>query len=326
MGELNYNNFAVAEVLVHMACPHVEKADFILSHAQGEPLDLTLNCMKNFTLSLEKDARYFVDYYCLRQLIDDFDLSKVLDAIKSIGHTLMVACPSLTPTTIGRSFCCFELYATKSSNSPFAVVVPPRETDMLVSHCEAFSPDAYDSAFLVKTDTEAAQCRSAPDKATIDEYIVRGPGFKAIDTMVEDVMRVALLQATHVADRAKRRGSVPFALVLAVLRQVAGRQGQSEASDQAQRLLMARGYLSMTLVHRFVYQLRSITLEQFEELLGYLSDPREALKHSCTHDPPAGQLTPRKLMDLAWLGWNHSEEEQAYAKPYDALLQRYGGE
>jgi hypothetical protein len=98
--------------------PHVGRSHAFWSHIQGEDLlgeDGTLRNMldvvstNRLALPPETQQRFFLDYFCLRQAQNDFDVHVVLGLIRKIGRIVVSMDPGLVYCT--RSFCVLESYA-----------------------------------------------------------------------------------------------------------------------------------------------------------------------------------------------------------------------
>mmetsp|Transcript_35786 Transcript_35786/g.70944 ORF Transcript_35786/g.70944 Transcript_35786/m.70944 type:complete len:89 (-) Transcript_35786:58-324(-) len=83
--------------------------------------------MRLFAAQLGQVIFYFLDYASLRQLIQDFSLPEVQDAIAMIGHTVMMAQPGVHPVTLTRTFCAYELYASCDAQCEFRIVTSDKD-------------------------------------------------------------------------------------------------------------------------------------------------------------------------------------------------------
>jgi len=104
--------FAIAEVLCaawNMGCRSY--ARIFLSHAQAEPWLVTLRLMRRISLL----ASIWVDYFCLRQCLSDFDPPKIRAAIGVFGDTragLSILPGKKIPEMLTRVWCGYEIYSS----------------------------------------------------------------------------------------------------------------------------------------------------------------------------------------------------------------------
>ena len=82
-----YHRYSMLEVMSACHHPGVGMADVFLSHAQREPVSLTLECMKQYELRREQSIRFFLDIYALRQCLTDFELPRVQEDRRSRSPT-----------------------------------------------------------------------------------------------------------------------------------------------------------------------------------------------------------------------------------------------
>lgn len=127
-----YEDFSVAQVMRAISrrrCRgqwwrRARWADIFLSHVQSEELEVTLKAMRSRSGYFRRTV-FFVDYFCLKQCQNDFTTDRIDDAIRRIGHTLMVLDPIVTrlddphfyPEVVDRIWCVFELYCTVKNNN-----------------------------------------------------------------------------------------------------------------------------------------------------------------------------------------------------------------
>merc|ERR1712003_364097 len=84
-------------------------------------------------------CKYFVDIFRIRQLSADFNLDIVEKVIASIGNTVLVVQPSLSPETLKRIFCVFEVYSTIQSQAIFDIVLlDEQEVHDMMGHKDVY--------------------------------------------------------------------------------------------------------------------------------------------------------------------------------------------
>merc|ERR1712232_17841 len=103
---------SVAEFYYILHHPWAGLATVFLSHAQLETLRQTLAALFLYEAS-HPGHTYFVDIFSIRQGVSgDFKVDKVEEIIKDMGRTALVVHPCLSPETMKRIWCVFEVYAT----------------------------------------------------------------------------------------------------------------------------------------------------------------------------------------------------------------------
>jgi len=190
------------EWLLHQSYPGAGRATAFLSHAQKETLALTLGALKRFEIRMGAPVIFFVDYFTLRQCINDFNLDKVKECIKAIGRTVMLAEPWDAPFTLTRTFCAFEVYATLDEHIAFEVVFPPEQERKMMEDIHAEGRGNVPStpkllSVAENLDVRNAEARNPEHKQMIDEFIENGPGFEQTNSIVGTAMQCALLLFLH---------------------------------------------------------------------------------------------------------------------------------
>jgi hypothetical protein len=173
---------------------HVGPAFVFWSHIQLEDALLT-----TFSGIFEEEGRgrisalnnisvqtYWLDYFCLRQCQQDFDLHVVLGLVRKIGTLVAAIDPDLV--YVSRSFCILEAYAACAWG----------ETNF-ICHTTGSCADVFEKKLAEqKIDSKAAQTRSPKDKAKIDELITNGSylydpiSFSAIDKELTERLQEAV--------------------------------------------------------------------------------------------------------------------------------------
>lgn len=191
MREKGYEQFSVAEVLYCIGYPNVGFARAFLSHAQNEMLAVTFGLMAQVTLGLtgtgspKSDldrlqlAAIFVDYFCLRQCVPDFDPPKVRAAIGTIGCLfagLSVEGGSVQMLT--RVWCGYELYCAIIEGAQFWAVGAYGPLDVV------FAP-------VLSIDLRQCEANKPQDKATLMQFFngLEG-GVEAANKVIMDALRV----------------------------------------------------------------------------------------------------------------------------------------
>jgi hypothetical protein len=156
---------------------HVKPATIFYSHLQlRSPQETFLHletsaCVFEAKLPPAAEQYWWIDYFSLRQCVNDFKTKQVIILISEIGTTVAEVDEDLQ--YLRRSFCILELYATVAGNAHLLCVTAPNgQEDMEKLLAEE------------PIDSEAAQTRRAVDKETIDEYIRTVVGFNCLDKLV----------------------------------------------------------------------------------------------------------------------------------------------
>jgi len=183
--------FSQCELMVAQSHPGAGWAECFFSHAQMEPLDVTLRAMQQHEVRMRRSLRCFVDYATLRQAVTDFDLPKVESVIQRIGSTAMVCRPALAPDTLKRIFCIFELASTLRHKADLHVVLPPDALQEFLFSSQ-FSIHAT-AAALGMVNVEEAESRNPGDKTIILERIRCDLGIAYANRMLSDSIKRSVL-------------------------------------------------------------------------------------------------------------------------------------
>jgi len=215
----NAEDKSVCEVLKERGWQGIGEAEVFLSHVQAEtPLE-TLRAMKNidgvrddigrrpwehgaqaapsytnvdgvFTVHTEK---IWVDYFCLRQLKNDFKTQQVEQLIRKTGRVFVFIDGEETGSSYPtRSFCVFELASAVENGAALMIqtpssgpLAPPTYNPCGCCCCEC----CFDPMPDYTIDAANATARRADDKAKVDKYIEEGPGFARVNQMMERELR-----------------------------------------------------------------------------------------------------------------------------------------
>jgi len=254
--------FSALEVLLSMNWPGVGTACVFLSHAQNEPLTLTLECMRRTEVQQGRPVHLWLDYVTLRQCVKDFELPRIEAVIRCIGHTVIIASPWQAPFAMTRTFCAFEAYVTVAAGNQIDVVVPTADL-----------PNRFhlDDLQNVRIDVERAECRNQEDQDKIKQFIREGPGFDELNRSVGSVLQASLVGLLWRQLNGKMKISPREALNL--VKSV----NNASIANVAQKVFTAPGGGSETLLHLSARSSGGLTFREFEELLNMLPDPKAAL-------------------------------------------------
>jgi len=146
-----------------------------------------------FILVFERpsEPRFWLDYFCLRQQVADFDLSSILDAIGDIGSVIVDFHP--TPQNyLSRSFCVFEAFSACKKDCELLCFVG----SSIFGSTSEMATKAYKifrELEEVKVECEAAQTRLEEDRAKILAHLKKmGP------TAVNDTVKKAMVAGATV--------------------------------------------------------------------------------------------------------------------------------
>jgi len=194
----NAEDKSVCEVLKERGWRGIGEAEVFLSHVQAESPSETLNAMRIIDGRLGPARRgvkhpyskVWVDYFCLRQLKNDFQTQQVEQLIRKTGAVYVwmdgEATGSSYPT---RTFCVFEL-ASAVENGATLMIETPRTGPLAPNACGCWPFCACCCGLPDYTiDAVNATARRADDKAKVDKYIEEGPGFARVNQMMERELR-----------------------------------------------------------------------------------------------------------------------------------------
>jgi tetratricopeptide (TPR) repeat protein len=111
-----------------------------------------------------------------------------MEAIESIGHTLMVTIPWRSPVTLTRAWCLWELYCTRASNSKLTLQLNHMEVSEFYREVRADSGVVY--ASLCEINVEKSQAYKLDDREMIFEAVrsLEG-GFHSVNVEVKQLLR-----------------------------------------------------------------------------------------------------------------------------------------
>merc|ERR1711920_431188 len=137
-------------------------------------------------------GRFFIDLFCLRQWSSrkkaDFVLSEVQKAITTIGHTILIADPPMSPYALSRVFCVYEAFYTIDAGGVFEIQMPPGTAPL---------PDNVTEALCgVSIDVDTAECRNAADKDELLRVLRETPGGTyAVNKAITESLRILIVEA-----------------------------------------------------------------------------------------------------------------------------------
>ena len=200
----NAEDKSVCEVLKERGWEGIGEAEVFLSHVQAEFPGDTLDAMRNIHDRLgparkgttHRGSKVWVDYFCLRQLKNDFQTQQVEQLIRKTGAVYVSIDGELTGNSYPtRSFCVFELASAVENGATLMIKTPvsgPLRAPLCPCTCCTYSccgcciwhplPD-------YTIDAANATARRADDKAKVDKYIEEGPGFARVNQMMERELR-----------------------------------------------------------------------------------------------------------------------------------------
>ena len=221
----NAEDKSVCEVLKERGWEGIGEAEVFLSHVQAESPSETLRAMNTidgardnigrrpwergaqaaspYTIEggativdgvlTEHTEKIWVDYFCLRQLRNDFQTKQVEQLIRKTGAVFVFIDGEETGSSYPtRSFCVFELASAVENGATLMIQTP---------NSGPLAPPAYDACCCCTCDclrhpmpdytidAANATARRADDKAKVDKYIEDGPGFARVNQMMERELR-----------------------------------------------------------------------------------------------------------------------------------------
>lgn len=164
--------FSACEVLMQENNDAVGKADWFFSHVQMLPWGTNVDTIYDAQLF---HAKIWIDFFVLRQCQHDFEVQRIRDVIREIGHTLVEMDENVT--YLSRSFCVFEVFASVEGEAEINV------------WCSEMSRKrnkraVMDKIVAIPVKIEDAKARDPEDKARIDEFITESVGFETLDAEV----------------------------------------------------------------------------------------------------------------------------------------------
>ena len=134
-----------------------------------------------------QNTRFFIDFLCLRQLMSDFNLTRVLEAIKVIAITVIElgADWRAAEAWLHRLFCVVEGFATVNAKGKLLLVGPAlQEHEKVMELLEVATDKTRCLEMMDCGDAEKTKCFFEADTATIREYIESSVGFVKTDKQV----------------------------------------------------------------------------------------------------------------------------------------------
>eukprot|EP00929_Paragymnodinium_shiwhaense_P013588 TRINITY_DN121441_c0_g1_i1.p1 TRINITY_DN121441_c0_g1~~TRINITY_DN121441_c0_g1_i1.p1 ORF type:complete len:369 (-),score=55.85 TRINITY_DN121441_c0_g1_i1:42-1148(-) len=217
--ETKSEKLSACEVLTGEGCEEVGQATVFYSHVQSIDyawVDSVLRVLLDDSGGMESVNSYlyeggrfvpggvvtfWLDYFVLRQCMNDFKVSMVKQVVSDIGWT--VAEIDMSMSYLERTFCVFELFATVQSKATLRVM-PLALLKHHLSKSKGFygfkqlgadlpvhrlvHMKANERAAVLKVDSKSAQTRDPRDKMLIDEYISTqlSGGHAELDSVVSD--------------------------------------------------------------------------------------------------------------------------------------------
>ena len=110
------------------------------------------------------------------------------DAIKQLGHTVMVMAPWNDPIPYKRAWCIFEAYCTNITGAKFEIAMSSKEQKAFIEQCK------YDSTgpicqMLSDVDAEKSDAYNPDDKERIHTVIREEIGFAGLNSMLFEQLR-----------------------------------------------------------------------------------------------------------------------------------------
>ena len=203
----NAEDKSVCEVLKERGWEGVGEAEVFLSHVQAESPEETLEAMLNIHSrqgparkgTKHRGSKIWVDYFCLRQLKNDFQTKQVEQLIRKTGAVYVFMDGEETGSSYPtRSFCVFELASAVENGATLMIKTPtsgPLEPPNCPCTCCTYTYPCCGGECVWKPmpdytiDAANATARRAEDKAKVDKYIEEGPGFARVNQMMERELR-----------------------------------------------------------------------------------------------------------------------------------------
>jgi tetratricopeptide (TPR) repeat protein len=133
----------------------------------------------------EESCRFFVDYFCIRQCLNDFSVPHVLRAIKEIGLTVVELGTNWrsNDSPLFRMFCVLEIFGTAKARGALLVCGPALQEPAQVKDLLQVATD-QDCSKEVMDSRNRASCRWAEEEQTIRQYICDSVGYEKLDNLV----------------------------------------------------------------------------------------------------------------------------------------------
>lgn len=165
--ERNLEEFSLCEVMFSIGDRDANTADRLLSHAQMEPLHVTLEAMQRHEVQARRPCFFFLDYPSLRQCKKDFIMEEIERSMRQMSAIVLVLDPIEAPETLKRIFCLFEVGVALRHGLQFEVVLPERSRKKLERLVNAEHTGAPNSRLLDRmshVSMEAADIRPGQEK------------------------------------------------------------------------------------------------------------------------------------------------------------------
>ena len=157
--------------------------DFVEGFLQKRPSLISLRATK----PADQSTHFFIDFLCLRQLMNDFNLDRVLEAIKVIAITVIElgADWRKAEAWLHRLFCVVEGFATVNAKGKLLLVGPAlQDYEKVMELLEVATDKTRCIEMMDCGDAEKTKCRDEKDTKTIREYIESSVGFVKTDKQV----------------------------------------------------------------------------------------------------------------------------------------------
>ena len=192
---------SVCEVLKERGWEGIGEAEVFLSHVQAESPDETLRAMRNINNrggparrgTKHEGSKVWVDYFCLRQLRQDFKPEEIEELIRETGAVYVFMDGEETRSSYPtRSFCALEFSSAVKGKAVIMIrppsdgpLAPPAYGACACCTCECCCYTMPDYSI----DAAAATARRAEDKAKVDKFIEEGPGFARVNQVMQRELR-----------------------------------------------------------------------------------------------------------------------------------------
>ena len=197
---------SVCEVLKERGWEGVGEAEVFLSHVQAESPWETLIAMERIDLrrgparfgTKHEGSKVWVDYFCLRQLRNDFKPEQIEELIRETGAVYVFMDRKETDCSYPtRSFCILEFSSAIKGKAVLMIqtprdgpLAPPKYGVWACCTGEWRRPDSEGHTMpKYSIDAVAATARRAEDKAKVDTFIEEGPGFAGVNQVMQRELR-----------------------------------------------------------------------------------------------------------------------------------------
>lgn len=110
------------------------------------------------------------------------------DAIKQMGHTVMIMAPWNDPIPYTRAWCIFEAYCTNTTGAKFEVAMSSKEKRSFINEC-IDNPERTINQMLSVINAEKSKAFKVEDEERIHSVIADKVGFSSINAMVFEQLR-----------------------------------------------------------------------------------------------------------------------------------------